>query len=29
MVSLQAAFAAMALSGVGQTAMLDFYADSC
>ena len=29
MVSLQAAIAAIALSGVGQTAMLDFYADWC
>ena len=29
MVSLQVAFAALALSGVGQTVMLDFYSDSC
>ncbi len=29
MVTLQAAFAAMVLSGTGQTAMLDFYADWC
>ena len=29
MVSLQAAIAAIALSGVGQTTMLDFYADWC
>ena len=29
MVSLQAAIAAMALSGVGQTVLLDFYADWC
>ena len=29
MVTLQVAFAAMALSGVGQTVLLDFYSDSC
>ena len=29
MVSLQAALVAMALSGTGQTVMLDFYADWC
>ena len=29
MVSLQVAIAAMALSGVGQTVLLDFYSDSC
>ena len=29
MVSLQAAIAAIALSGVGQTVLLDFYADYC
>jgi thiol-disulfide isomerase/thioredoxin len=29
MVSLQAAIAALALSGVGQTVLLDFYSDSC
>ena len=29
MVSLQAAIAAIALSGVGQTVLLDFYTDWC
>ena len=29
MVSLSAAIAAIALSGVGQTVMLDFYGDYC
>jgi thiol-disulfide isomerase/thioredoxin len=29
MVTLQAAIAALALSGVGQTVLLDFYSDSC
>ena len=29
MVSLQAALAALALSGVGQTVLLDFYSDTC
>ncbi len=29
MVTLQVAFAAMALSGVSQTVLLDFYSDSC
>jgi len=29
MVSLQVAIAAMALSGIGQTVLLDFYSDSC
>ncbi len=29
MVSLQAALAALALSGVGQTVLLDFYSDAC
>ena len=29
MVTLQAAIAAIAISGFGQTVMLDFYADWC
>ena len=29
MVTLQAAIAVIALSGIGQTALLDFYSDSC